>query len=632
MMKTKAKILPYNPPATTSAESVHSTSDNVSLSAETKGHPSPSDQVGAPSRRIGDRMLLESEVAENLDRAFNAGLAQLTLGISPASLAMAYLDWLVHLAASPGKQLQLSQKAQRKLARFWEYAARSMSNPDTPPCIEPLPQDRRFDHPAWQRWPYNLIYQGFLFNQQWWHNATTGIRGVSKHNEEAVSFVARQLLDMVSPANIPYLNPQLLQATLEEGGINLTRGWENFVDDWKRTMSGEKPAGTQAYRVGREVAISPGKVVYRNRLMELIQYTPSTDTVWREPVLMLSAWMMKYYIMDLSPHNSMVKYLVDRGHTVFMISWMNPDSKDRDLGLEDYRQRGVMAALDAISAIVPERRVHGVGYCLGGILLTIAAATMARDGDRRLASITQFTTLTDFTEVGEMGVFMDVSQATYMEDMMWKQGYLDSKQVAGSFQLLRSKDLIWSRMLNEYFLGKRQPMSDLMAWNADGTRMPYRMHSELLRKLFVNNDLVQGRYLVEGRPIAVSDIRIPIFAVSAIQDHVAPWRSVYKLHLMTDAVTLTFVLTSGGHNVGIVNEPGHPHRSYQIATSSEGEQYIDPDSWQAQTPKQDGSWWPAWQQWLAEHSTGQVSAPNMGAPEQGYAPLCDAPGTYVFQE
>ncbi len=616
--------------AKTSKEVKHS--DNNQSTENTKVCTLNPEQNVPPTRRAGDRMLLESEVAENLDRAFNAGLAQLTLGISPASLTMSYLDWLVHLATSPGKQLQLAQKAQRKTTRFWEYAISSMLNPDTHPFIEPLSQDRRFEHPAWQRWPYNLIYQGFLFNQQWWYNATTGIRGVSKHNEETVSFSARQLLDMVSPANIPYLNPQLLQTTLEEQGVNLLRGWENLMDDWLRTLNGEKPAGTEAYKVGQNIAITPGKVIYRNPLMELIQYTPNTDQVWREPVLMLSAWMMKYYIMDLSPHNSLVKYLVDRGHTVFMISWMNPGPEDRDLGLEDYHKLGVIAALDAISVILPKRKIHGVGYCLGGILLTIAAATMARDGDQRFASITQFTTMTDFTEVGEMGVFMDESQATYLEDMMWKQGYLDSKQVAGSFQLLRSKDLIWSRMFNDYFLGKRQPMLDLMAWNADGTRMPYRMHSELLRKMYVNNDLAQGRYLVDGRPIVVSDIRIPIFAVSAVRDHVAPWRSVYKLHLLTDSAALTFVLTSGGHNVGIINEPGHPHRYYQIATAKEGEKYIDPDTWQAQIPKQKDSWWPAWQNWLVEHSTEQVSPPVMGASERGYPPLCDAPGLYVYQE
>ena len=303
------------------------------------------------------------------------------------------------------------------------------------------------------------------------HDGHSG--GVSKHSEEATSFIARQVLDMFSPSNIPFLNPEIIQTTLKEKGANLVRGAGNFVDDVQRAIRGEKPAGTEAFQVGMSVAITPGKVVYRNRLIELIQYAPTTDTVRREPVLMQSAWMMKHYIMGLSPHNSMVKYLVDRGHTVFMISWLNPGPEDRDLGMDDYRNLGTMAAIDAISEMLPGR-IHAVGYCLGGILLTITAATMARNGDDRLASITLFTTMTDFTEVGEIGVFMDPSEATYLEDMMWEKGYLDPKQASGGFQLLKSKDLIWSKMVREYFLGQREPMLDLMAWNADGTRMPYR--------------------------------------------------------------------------------------------------------------------------------------------------------------
>ena len=590
------------------------------------------DRASTGARRGGDRAFLGSPTAEHLDRAAHASLARFTSGISPVEMALDYLDWLFNLSISPGKQMQLSEKARRKAALFAWYAIESMTNPNTPPCIEPLPGDRRFSHLAWQVWPYSFIYQGFLLTQQWWYNATTDVPGVSKHSETVVEFLTRQILDVYSPSNLPALNPEFLQTTFEEGGANLLRGWMNFLDDQRRLLTNEKPAGADAFQVGRDVAITPGKVVYRNRLMELIQYSPTTDKVMAEPVLMQSAWMMKYYIMDLSPRNSMVKYLVDRGHTVFMISWKNPGPEDRDLGMDDYRRLGTMAALDVISQIIPKRRIHAVGYCLGGILLTIAAATMARDKDHRLATVTLFTTLTDFTEVGDIFVFMGPSQVTFTEDMMWNRGYLDHKQAAGSFQLLRSKELIWSKMVREYFLGQRDPMFDLMAWNADGTRMPYRMHSELLRKLYLNNDLTQGHYLVGGRPIVLSDIHTPIFAVSASQDHVAPWRSVYKLHLQSDANELTFVLTSGGHNVGIINEPGRPHRSYQIRTSKEGDNYLDPDTWVAKAPSHEGSWWPAWAEWLRDHSSGEaVESPPMGAPENGLEPLDDAPGTYVLE-
>ena len=312
-----------------------------------------------------------------------------------------------------------------------------------------------------------------------------------------------------------------------------------------------------------------------------------------------------------------------------MVSWRNPGPEDRDLGMEDYRQLGVLAALDAVTAIAG-RRVHAVGYCLGGTMLAITAAAMARDGDDRLASITLFATETDFTEPGELGLFIDDSQVAYLENLMWDQGYLDSSQMAGAFEMLRPFELIWSRVLQEYLLGERQLPNDLMAWNADGTRLPYRMHSEYLHRLFLHNDLFEGHYLAGGRPVTLSDIRAPLFMVGTIRDHVAPWRSVYKLNLIADT-ELTFLLTSGGHNAGIVSEPGHPHRSYQVATRPAGAPYAAPDAWAASTPVHQGSWWPAWQGWLEQRSTGRVEPPPAGAPAGGYPALADAPGTYVLQ-
>jgi polyhydroxyalkanoate synthase len=576
-------------------------------------------------------VLLPGEDKTIADRILHAWQGRLTYGLSPAALMLAYYDWLLHLANAPGKQAELVAKAVRKSLRLNDYAWRALLDPQTPPCIEPLPQDERFTDPAWQIWPFNLIYQSFLLTQQWWHNATTDVPGVTRHHEQVVAFAARQMLDVVAPANFVPTNPEVLRATAEQGGMNLVRGALNAIEDWQRTVSSQPPVGAEAYVPGRDVAITPGKVIFRNQLIELIQYAPTTATVQAEPVLIVPAWIMKYYILDLSPHNSLVKYLVDHGHTVFMISWRNPDPTDRNLSMEDYQNLGVMAAIDAVAILLPQCKIHAVGYCLGGTLVSIIAAAMARDDDDRLQSVTLFAAQTDFSEAGELTLFIDESQVDYLKDLMWSQGYLNTNQMSGAFQLLRSNDLIWSRLIHEYLLGQRRPLNDLMAWNADGTRMPYRMHAEYLERLFLHNDLFEGRYRVGDRPIALSDIHVPIFVVATQKDHVAPWKSVYKLMLLQDT-EVTFLLTSGGHNAGIVSEPGRPRRSYQVSTRHIAEKYTDPETWQANIPSQSGSWWSVWEAWLTANSSGAAAPPTLGAPECGYPPLTDAPGTYVLQK
>jgi polyhydroxyalkanoate synthase len=601
----------------------------VDRRAKPRGTALPAALREVPKAEIAEAISLPVS-PRTIDRFFHAALGRLSLGVSPAALMLAYVDWLFHLSMAPGKQAELAQKALRKAVRFAAYAARAAAHPETPPCIQPLPQDTRFDAEAWQSPPYTFIAQAFLLSQQWWHNATTNVPGVSAHHQEVVAFIARQILDMVAPSNVPALNPEVVEATLKTGGANLADGAVRFWEDWERTIAGRRQEGADAFRVGEKVAVTPGKVVYRNKLIELIQYSPQTGDVFAEPVLMVPAWIMKYYILDLSPANSLVRFLVERGHTVFMISWKNPRPEDRDLGLDSYYYDGVMDALRAVSAIVPERRIHAAGYCLGGTLLSIAAAALARDGEARLASLTLFAAQTDFSEAGELMLFIDESQVAFLEDLMWDQGYLDSRQMSGAFQMLRSNDLVWSRVLRQYLLGERQQMTDLMAWNADGTRMPCRMHSEYLRKLFLRNELAEGHYQVDDRPVTLRDIKAPVFAVGTLADHIAPWQSVYKIHLLTDA-EVTFVLASGGHNAGIVAEPGHPRRSYRIA-ARDGGGYLHPETWQASTPVRQGSWWPEWQAWLAARSSGRVEPPAMGAPAHGYPVLADAPGLYVLQE
>ena len=569
-------------------------------------------------------------LADLTDRSLHAALARFTGGLSPAALMQAYSDWATHLAAAPGKRLQLVDKAARKSIRFGNYAYRSaLEGAGAENCIEPLPQDRRFAADEWRKWPFNLISQAFLLQQQWWHNATTGVRGVSQKHENMVEFAARQVLDMVAPSNFPMLNPEILQRTIACGGFNLVQGFVNFAEDFERAVGGKRPVGSEKFTVGRDVAGTPGKVVYRNRLIELIQYAPATAQVRPEPILIVPAWIMKYYILDLSPHNSLVKYLTEQGFTVFMISWKNPGPDDRDLGMEDYRTLGIMSAFDAIAHIVPNQKIHAAGYCLGGTLLTIAAAAMARDGDGRIASLTLLAAQTDFSEAGELMLFIDESQLAFLEDMMWEQGFLDSRQMAGAFQMLHPNDLVWSRLVHDYLLGEREKMTDLMAWNADATRMPYRMHSEYLRKLFLDNDLAEGRFVAAGEPVALSDIRVPAFAVGTERDHVAPWRSTYKINIQVED-QVTYVLTSGGHNAGIVSEPGHAGRGFRIHTKQISDHHLDPERFLAEARRTDGSWWAQWAAWLGERSSAATTAPPMGLP--GQPPLGDAPGTYVFQQ
>ena len=573
-----------------------------------------------------ERVMPDSYSTQSLDHAIKAHLARFTMGVTPYGLSSLFFNWGVHLAGSPGKQVQLIEKAARKVARLMIAAAQ---HGEADPCIAPLRHDKRFDVPEWQQWPYNLIYQNFLLTQQWWYNATNDVDGMSRRDEQAVSFATRQILDMMSPANGLWTNPEVLAKTVQEGGANLVRGAQYLAQDWERAISGEPPVGAEDYQPGRDVAVTPGKIIFRSHLLELIQYAPQTEAVTSEPILIVPAWIMKYYILDLSAHNSLVRYLVSQGFTVFMISWRNPDAGDRDLGMDDYLA-AVGEALHAVGGVVPETPVHAVGYCLGGTLLSIKAAQMAREQDDRLKTLTLLATQVDFEDPGELQLFTSESQVSFLEHIMWDQGYLDTKQMAGAFQLLRSTDLIWSRYVHEYLMGGRQDMFDLMAWNADATRLPYRMHSEYLRRLYLNNELSQGQYKVDGRPVAITDISAPVFCVSTTGDHVAPWQSVYKLHILSDT-DITFVLTSGGHNAGIVSPPGHAGRTYQISTVAHNAKYVAPEDWRAQTPQQDGSWWSEFVTWLRAQSSATGKPPSMGGAENATATLDDAPGSYVFQ-
>ena len=556
-----------------------------------------------------------------VDQSVHGALAELTSGQSPVLAAKAWFDWASHLALSPGKQIDLMLRANEAAWGIADFAYRSATSDDE--AHAPPPRSRRFAHAGWREWPYNILQQAYIASEDWWQSATTGVRGMSPQHARLVRFGAQQMLHALSPANFLLTNPELWRATTACGGKNLLEGVHRLAIDTHDMLVG-KSAPASEFAVARNLAITPGRVVFRNHLIELIQYDPSTPTVYPEPVLIVPAWIMKYYILDLQPKNSLIKFLVDHGHMVFAISWKNPTDEHRDLGMDDYRRAGVMAALDEIEKLLPGRKVHACGYCLGGTMLGIAAATMARENDDRLASMSLFAAQTDFTEPGELKLFINDTSLAWLDGLMAMRGYLDGSRMGGAFQLLRADDLLWGPFVRRYVLGETESPNDLMTWNADQTRMPYRMHTEYLHSLFLRNELSQGHFEVDGRPIALCDIRVPIFALGTSQDHVAPWRSVFKVHLLTRS-DVTFVLTSGGHNAGVVSEPGHRGRTYQMRTKKADGPYVDPDRWSEAAPHHEGSWWPDWQRWLADRSGGPV-VPAPQAPA-----LCDAPGTYIFE-
>ena len=585
----------------------------------------------------------QREATQALDETFHGFLTRSTMGLSPIALALAAADWAMHLAASPGRQMVLGQRA---LA----LAQQAMATAVNPPADEngqPIADnDNRFIDASWRQWPFSALKEGYKANSAWWREAVQ-VDGMSRHHSHMVEFFNRQIMDTFTPSNWLLTNPEALNKAQETQGQSLLQGYQHFSEDLRKAETARSTPDVLeplTFEVGKDVAITPGKVVYRNHLIELIQYTPTTDKVYPEPLLIVPSCIMKYYILDLSQSNSMVKYLVGQGYTVFIISWRNPDASDRDLGMQDYLQMGVMDALAAVKERAGAPRVHALGYCLGGTFLSIVAAAMGRHtrmaqnqtAGRRvedrsmerlpeLASVTLLAAQTDFSEPGEMGVFIDDEQLKTLRQQMDLKGYLSGSAMAGSFQFLNMRELVFTRNTRRYLLGQEEADFDLMSWNSDLTRLPARMHSEYLSSLFLNNALATGKYRVAGQGIALMDIHAPMLVVGTTRDHVSPWRSVYKIHLQTDT-HVTFVLAAGGHNAGIVSEPGRPRRSYQINSIEDNQGWVEPDEWLASAPTRQGSWWEAMDAWLKERSGKPVAPPAIDPAHV----LCDAPGEYVM--
>ncbi len=538
----------------------------------------------------------------------------------------AWADWSLGLTLEPARQQALFQSALAYGADSARFALQAAAGLATPPANG----ETTFVGAGWERWPFNAYAHAHHNLQQWSAEALGAAGGISTENAQRLQFLQRQWLNLASPAHYLPTNPELLEQTLREGGANLLRGAQHWLEDAARTLTGGPAPGTEQFRVGREVAITPGKVVMRNELAELIQYSPQTDSVYAEPILITPAWIMKYYILDLSPRNSLVGYLVSQGHTVFMLSWKNPTAADRNLSMDDYVRLGFRAALDAVAAIVPGQRVHTVGYCIGGTLLSIAAAALARAGDERIASVTLFAAQTDFSEPGELSLFISPSQLAALELQMQRDGVLTSASMGAAFALLRSSELVWAPAVNQYLRGQRTPLNDLMAWNADGTRMPCRMHGEYLGRLYQHNELANGTFTVDGSAVDLRQLHMPMFVVGTETDHVAPWRSAFKTRSLTRSNDYSFVLTSGGHNAGIISGPVNPKRRHRVYRWDDATAAASPEQFLESAQPQAGSWWPTWEQWLVAHSAAQrVAPPPLGNSSAGYVPLADAPGGYV---
>ena len=580
----------------------------------------PSEQLGTPAK--------SDSAPDPLDAFIWSSLANITRGASPISYATAWFDYLSHLSVAPGYRARLAREGTHRLFSNWLHMWRAT-------MFDPNATDTT-NNPFLAERGAAALTEAYDDWVKWLTETCSDVAGVSQANADRVSFSLRQGLEAAHPRNFFASNPDALRALREEHGENLIRGWMNFVQDFIYGEIGGIRSTAEQKKVGEQLAITPGRVVYRNRLIELIQYEPATPKVQAEPVLIVPAWIMKYYILDLSPGHSLIRYLVEQGYTVFAISWRNPASDDRDLGFDDYRRLGVLDAMDVISELIPNTGIHALGYCLGGTLLSVAAAGLARDGDERIASLTLLAAQTDFSDAGELSLYIDNAQLSALEAGMSTQGFLDGDQMAGAFSMLRSRDLIWRRMQEEYFLGRRNELIDLMIWNNDTTRMPARMHSEYLRRFFLNNDFANGRITVDDRPVAISDIRAPIFALGTTKDHVAPWRSVYKIHLFADT-EVTFALTNGGHNAGVISPPGHPRRHHHIYTKSDAEHFMDPETWKTYATKIDGSWWLSWADWLETHSSGLKAPRKIRAAEHPgnliskSDALPEAPGEYVHQ-
>lgn len=572
-------------------------------------------------RQFGERT--QNIVAAFLERQRRGDVYSVA---DPTEIMRMFADATAKMMSDPAKFAEAQSQLIRSYADLWQATAKRLAGETAEPVIQPKADDRRFKDDAWSEDAvFDFIKQSYLLASDWMDRQYGDVEGIDGKARDKLKFYTRQWLEAMSPTNFVATNPKVLKATEETKGENLVKGLDHLLTDLEKGQ-GElriSMTDTSAFELGRNVATTPGKIVYQNELMQLIQYAPSTESVARRPLLIVPPWINKFYILDLQPRNSFIKWAVDQGHTVFVISWVNPGAELADMGFEDYMRLGPLSALDAIEQATGEREVNAIGYCIGGTLTASTLAYMAAKGDDRIKSATFFTTMVDFSEPGELGVFIDDEQLARLDAHMEKHGFLDGQYMSQVFNMMRGNDLIWSFVVNNYLLG-REPMAfDLLYWNSDSTRMPKMMHSLYLRKMYLENKLVQpGGITLLGEPIDLSKIEVPVYWLSTKDDHIAPWKSTYAATQIYKGPK-RFVLSASGHIAGVINPPAANKYCYWTNPRTPA----DPEAYFEKAKRNDGSWWPDWQKWVAKHAGGKVDARTPG--DGKLKVVEDAPGSYV---
>jgi len=570
-----------------------------------------------------------AEVAERGQRIVQDFLKRQSDGTGnpdPLNIGGAFMEMTTKLMTNPTRLVQAQMGFWQDYLTLWSHTARRMMGENMDAVIEEPKGDRRFKDDAWrENEVFDFIRQSYLLSARYFTSAVNSADGLDPKTAQKVDFYMRQFVDAMSPANFVMTNPEVLRKTAETGGANLLKGLSNLLFDLERGKGKLRIRMTDdsKFKVGENIAVTPGKVVFQTPLMQLIQYNPTTEKVLKRPLVIFPPWINKFYILDLRPKNSFIRWAVDQGHTVFVASWVNPDEALAEKGFDDYMTEGVLAALDAIEAATGERQINAIGYCLGGTLLATTLAYLATKRDSRIKSATYLVTMTDFEEAGELGVFIDEEQLTALEEKMSKRGFLDGREMATTFNMLRANDLIWSFVVNNYLLGKDPFPFDLLYWNDDSTRMPAKMHSFYLRRMYQQNDLCKpGAVELLKTKIDLRKIKVPTYMISTREDHIAPWKSTYRGTQFYSG-PVRFVLAASGHIAGVVNPPDSGKYSHWVNE----ELPASPDDWFAGATELAGSWWPDWHRWVTAIDRTEVAARQPG--DGKLTPIEDAPGSYV---